>query len=77
MKGELDTLTAQQSVTIQALAMETTSTGKANQQKLLDEINQKIAAKKAEIAAKEDEIAALEANIKPYAEQIQAVVNEL
>lgn len=57
--------------------METTSTGKANQQKLLDEINQKIAAKKAEIAAKEDEIAALEANIKPYAEQIQAVVNEL
>lgn len=77
LKGELDTLTAQQSVTIQALAMETTSTGKANQQKLLDEINQKIAAKKAEIAAKEDEIAALEANIKPYAEQIQAVVNEL
>ena len=61
LKGELDTLTAQQSVTIQALAMETTSTGKANQQKLLDEINQKIAAKKAEIAAKEDEIAALEA----------------
>ena len=51
LKGELDTLTAQQSVTIQALAMETTSTGKANQQKLLDEINQKIAAKKAEIAA--------------------------
>lgn len=77
LKGELDTLTAQQSITIQALAMETTSTGKANQQKLLDEINQKIAAKKAEIAAKEDEIAALEANIKPYAEQIQAVVNEL
>lgn len=77
LKGELDTLTAQQSVTIQALAMETTSTGKANQQKLLDEINQKIAAKKAEIAAKENEIAALEANIKPYAEQIQAVVNEL
>ena len=31
LKGELDTLTAQQSVTIQALAMETTSTGKANE----------------------------------------------
>lgn len=77
LKGELDTLTAQQSVTIQALAMETTSTGKANQQKLLDEINQKIAAKKAEIAAKEDEVSALEANTKSYTEQIQAVVNEL
>lgn len=77
LNGELDTLTAQQSVTIQALAMETTSTGKADQQELLDEINQKIAAKKTEIAAKEAEVAALEANRDSYTTQIQAVVNEL
>lgn len=77
LNGELDTLTAQQSVTIQALAMETTSTGKANQQELLDKINQKIAAKKAEIAAKEAEVAAFETNRDSYTAQIQSVVNEL
>lgn len=60
LRGELDGLTNQQSVTIQALAMETTSAGKAYQQQLLDEINGKIAAKKAEISGKESAIKGIE-----------------
>lgn len=81
-KGELDTLTAQQSVTIQAAAMESTSQGKAYQQSLLDDINQKIAAKRGEIAELERSIAAAEDGLDPtnpssYTAQIQAIVNEL
>ena len=46
LQGELETLISQQSVTIQALAMETTSAGKQTQQALLNEINANISAKK-------------------------------
>lgn len=51
LKGELEDLTNQQSITIQALAEEITEAGKEQQQKLLDEINEKIEKKKAEITA--------------------------
>ncbi len=82
LKGELDTLTAQQSVTIQASAMEITNEGKAYQQSLLDDINRKIAAKKAEIAAQESAVATINSELDPdnpssYAAQIQAIVKEL
>ena len=82
LNGELETLTAQQSVTIQALAMEFTSAGIASQQALLDEINASIAAKKQEIAEKESVISSLEDELNPekdgsYAQQIQDIVDEL
>ncbi|WP_195416907.1 hypothetical protein [Intestinimonas butyriciproducens] len=60
LRGELEDLTNQQSVTIQALAMEATSTGKDYQQQILDEINGKIAAKKSEISVKESVIKDIE-----------------
>lgn len=82
LQGELETLTSQQSVTIQALAMETTTAGKQSQQELLDEINSKIAAKKSEIETKESLIESIEDNLdaenpESYVAQIQNIVNEL
>ena len=76
--NELDDLTNQQSVIVQALAMETTETGKQTQQELLDEINEKIDAKKQEIADLEEDIAEVEnlldaENPQSYTAQIQAV----
>ena len=47
LKGELEDLMNQQSITIQALAQEVTEDGKQQQQELLDEINEKIEAKQA------------------------------
>ena len=75
-------MTAQQSVTIQALAMEITSAGKQSQQELLNTINANIASKKAEIANQESLIASIEENLdaenpESYAGQIQAIVDEL
>lgn len=66
LNGELETLTAQQSITIQAIALETTAEGIAAQQALLDEINTKIAAKKTEISDKEQEIEDAETAIAGY-----------
>lgn len=82
LNGELDSLTAQQSVTIQAIAMEITDEGKAYQQSLLDEINGKIAAKKSEVYAQEADIASIERELDPdnpssYTAQIKAVVDDL
>lgn len=82
LQGELETLISQQSVTIQALAMETTSAGKQTQQALLNEINANISAKKAEIAAKESLIESIESNLDTsnpgsYAAQIQEIANTL
>lgn len=76
LKGELDSLTAQQSITIQTIAIETAE-GKKAQEELLQEINQRIAAKEAQIEKKEAEIEEFKANEASYAEQIAAVVNEL
>lgn len=82
LKGELETLTAQQSITIQASAMEVTADGKAYQQALLNDINSKINAKKAEIATQEATVASIESELNPdnpssYAAQIKAIVDEL
>lgn len=77
LNGQLDTLTAQQSVTIQALAMETTSAGKASQQAVLDDINKKITAKKAEIASKQATISSIQSELDSYTAEIQAVTSEL
>lgn len=82
LNGELETLTAQQSVTIQAIAMEITSDGKAYQQTLLNDINNKINAKKAEISTQEEAVASIENELNPdnpssYTAQIKAIVAEL
>lgn len=77
LNGELTDLTNQQSVTIQALASESTTQGKTTQQQLLDEINRKIATKKAEISEKEAEVSAIEDDLAAYQNQVEAVVAEL
>lgn len=82
LNGEQEALTAQQSVTIQASAMEVTDAGKAYQQTLLDNINKKINDKKAEISSKEADIASIESELNPdnpssYAARIKSIVNEL
>ena len=82
LQGQLEGLTNQQSITIQALAMEITEDGKKSQQELLDEINQKIAAKKEEIAQQEAIIAGIEEDLDPekedsYTAQILAMNQEL
>lgn len=77
LKGELDTLTAQQSVVIQAMAMETTEAGKDKRQKELDGINEKISAKNEEIRVKEAEIDSIDADIKQHINALSAVNREL
>ena len=82
LKGELEDLVNQQSVTIQALAMEITEAGKQSQQELLDQINQEISAKKQEIAEQEAKIAGINANLDAddpgsYSGRILAVNAEL
>lgn len=82
LNGELENLIAQQSVTIQALAMETTSAGISSQQSLLDQINAQIAAKRQEIANQEAQIADIESrldasNPNSYTGQIQAMAERL
>ena len=82
LEAELQDLTNQQSVTVQALAMEITESGKQYQQNLLNQINQQIAAKKNEIAAKQAEIDEINKNLdqsdpESYAGRILAVNEEL
>lgn len=82
LKGELENLTAQQSVTIQAIAMETTAAGKSNQQAVLEGINRQIASKKAEIGNQESAIASVNEqldvnNPSSYTARIQAITKSL
>lgn len=77
MKGDLDTLTAQQSITIQAMAMETTAEGKAKQQANLDRINAQIDAKNNEIEGQEAKISSFETQIQQYMDTLSAINQEL
>ena len=77
LNGQLDSMINQQSVTIQALAMETTAAGKASQQNLLNTINANIKAKKAEIDAKQNEIDTSKRELASYTDEIKAIVDEL
>jgi hypothetical protein len=82
LNGERETLEAKQSVTVQALAMETTTDGKSSQQAVLTNIYTQLQAKNTEIATKEAEIETLNAkldssNADSYAAQIAAMVQEL
>ena len=82
LQGELETLKAQQSVTIQALALETTAAGKASQQAVLNEINTKISAKNTEISTQESVVQNIQSeldvsNTNSYPAQIKTIVNQL
>lgn len=77
LKGDLEVLTTQQSVIIQAIALETTTAGKVTQQQKLEEINGKISAKNAEISSQEAVISNLQAEIDRYAADIKEITEQL
>lgn len=77
LKGQLDDLTNQQSVTIQAIAMETTNSGKTTQQNKLNQINAKITSKNAEINAQKAKIDSLKADVDKYMSTLSAINKEL
>ena len=82
LQGELNNLITQQSVAIQAIAMETTDAGKASQQQVLDDLNAKIDAKNQEITAQQAVITSIETELdssssESYAAQIQSIVDTL
>lgn len=77
LKGQLDTLMAQQSVIVQAIALETSASGKANQQSQLDDINRQITNKKSEISTQESKVNSVQAEIDGYAASTKAITDEL
>ena len=77
LKSELEVLTAQQSVIIQAIALESTSAGKQSQEQQLADINRQIENKNAEIKSQEAVISGLQAQIDQYAADIKKIVDQL
>lgn len=82
LKGELENLIAQQSVTIQALSLEKTEAGKVSQQAVLNEINAKISAKRSQVKAQESVINEIDQkldadNPNSYTSQRAKIVKEL
>ena len=77
LKGELDTLTAKQSVIIQSMAMETTEAGKDKRQAELDTVNRQIASKNTEISSKESEIKGIDLEISGYMSALSEINKEL
>lgn len=77
LKGDLEVLTTEQSVIIQAIALESTAAGKRTQQQKLNEINEKIAVKNSEIATQETVITRLQAEIDLYAADIKGITEQL
>lgn len=77
LNGELNTLTAQQSVTIQAIALAKTETAKQEQEALLITIKEKIERKNSEIAAQEQRVNLIAESINGYTSDIKSVTNEL
>lgn len=73
LKGQLQTLSAQQNVYIKELALEKTDAGKANKQNQLDIIHGQIEAKNREISAKEVEIKNAQSEISSYLTKIKSV----
>lgn len=77
LNGQMDTLVAQQSVIIQALALETSASGKASQQSQLNDINNQISAKQGEISAQEEKVSSVQKEIDDYGGTIKAITDEL
>ncbi len=77
LRGQLDTLMAQQSVIIQALALETSDSGKEIQQSKLDEINNQIADKNNEVSTQESKIESVQEEIEACVAEIKTITNML
>ena len=77
LKGELESLVSQQSVTIQAFSLESTDAGRRSRQSQLDTINAQIAAKQGEIDAQQAKADSLQGEIEQYAGNIKSVVQRL
>ena len=77
LEGELATYESQQSVTIQALALETTDDGVEYQEELLAEIKANIDVVEAEIEELEAEYEALTEEYTEYTEAISEITSEL
>lgn len=77
MKSDLDTLTAQQSTIIQAMAMETTDAGKNKQQAQLDSVNDRLSAKNEEIKSQEAKIASIDTDIDRYISAMTSINKQL
>lgn len=77
LKGELDTLTAKQSVTIQAYSMEKDDAGRANRQAELDQINDDIHWKNEEIASKNAEIQGVQDDLDYFEKEVNGIIGQL
>lgn len=77
LNGEMESLVAQQSVTIQAFSLETTARGQQTQQANLDRINSQIAAKQNEIDTQQAKINSLQAEIDSYMNDIKRLTGRL
>lgn len=82
LKGELDSKTNQQSVTVQAMAEETSTSGKNNRQQELNAINGEIRIVNSSIASKQAEYNSYKAQLDEtvsgsYAQQIKTLVDSL
>ncbi|MBQ9116257.1 MAG: hypothetical protein IJY04_04490, partial [Clostridia bacterium] len=77
LKGELETLTVQQSVTIQALALEITTEGRVNRQAELAQLTAQITSKKAEIVQQKAYIADITDRMVEIYTQLEVVNDEL
>lgn len=77
LNGELDTLTAKQSVTIQAYSMEKDDAGRANRQAELDQINDDINSKHEEIASKYAEIQGVQDDLDYFEREIKEITGRL
>lgn len=77
LKGQLDTLMAQQSVIIQALALETAASGKASQQSQLNDINAQISEKNGEISEQETKVNAVQTELDSYTASMKAITDTL
>lgn len=76
LNGELDNLTNQQSITIQAIALEPTEEKKILQQKKLDEINFQIERQKEKILAQKAQVEEVCSEIERHTQRINAIVEE-
>ena len=77
LNGEMESLVAQQSVTIQAFSLETTARGQQTQQANLDRINSQIAAKQNEIDTQQAKINSLQVEIDSYMNDIKRLTGRL
>lgn len=77
LKGELDTLTAQQSITIQAHAMEKDDAGRAKRQEELDKINDEIHGTKENILRVEGEIRDAQADLDYFDAEVKSILEKV